>query len=412
MAAEEHGKKRVIITDIDPWIDCGRINVKRTIGEEMVVGATIFADGHERISASLLHKSPSSDTWERIRMRQVEPRGLDKWEGTVRFEEIGKHLVTIQGWVDHLSTWKEDLMKKFLSDQDVEIDLEVGINLMRDIAKKSDRILSGVLNTTADGIEKMKKKDQEGAVKLASEEISKGIMAYSVDPETQTTFEGEIKVWVERRKALFSTWYELFPRSFSNGEHGLSDLKKMLPYISDMGFDVLYLPPIHPIGITNRKGRNNTTNPDPKDPGSPWAIGSSEGGHLSVHPELGTIDDLKGLIQEASGYGIEIALDLAFQCSPDHPYVKEHPGWFRWRPDGTIQYAENPPKKYEDIVPLDFEADDWVDLWNELLDVALFWIEAGIKIFRVDNPHTDPVRFWSWFIESIREDYPDIMFLA
>lgn len=402
------GRKRVIITDMEPQVECGDAAVKRTVGEELIVKATIFTNGHDRISASVLLRNLETGEMNRIKMNQVLPWGLDIWEAGIPLNETGTYSFTVQGWIDHYSTWKEALLKKIGAGQDVSVELMMGINMLKESSSRLEKLKADILEVTADGMDELRERDQVEAVRLAEDQRISDILSEMVDPETVTTYTKELKIDVERRRSLFSSWYEIFPRSFG----GLKGVRKLLPRIAGMGFDVLYLPPVHPIGSTNRKGKNNSTSAEENDPGSPWAIGSGEGGHRSIHPDLGTFEDLRSLIEEASDNGIEIALDLAFQCSSDHPYVKEHPEWFRWRPDGTIRFAENPPKRYEDIVPIDFETEKWQELWKELLDVVLFWTDHGIRIFRVDNPHTKPVVFWRWLINNVRSKHPDVLFLS
>lgn len=406
----ERERNRVIIENVRPEVDCGRFPVKRVIGEKVVVTADIFADGHDAVAARLLYKKPGETGWRKVPMRHVQN---DTWRGEFVVEDLGTCLYTVEGWVDHFQTWRQGLGKKYDAGQDVSVELRVGARHLEEASRRSSGSDAEKLAWLAETLEN--EKDRERAVTIALGDAVKVLMAAVPEPEPVTRYARELAVSVERRKALFSTWYERFPRSCSPdpGRPGtFRDCERLLPELARMGFDVLYLPPVHPIGKTNRKGRNNTPGAKAEDPGSPWAIGAEEGGHTAVDPDLGSIEDFEHLVEAAAEHGIEIALDLAFQCSPDHPYVREHPEWFRWRPDGTVQYAENPPKKYEDIFPLNFESERGQELWQELRDVVLFWIDRGVRIFRVDNPHTKPFAFWEWLITEIRGDYPEVIFLA
>jgi starch synthase (maltosyl-transferring) len=404
------GRRRVVIENVDPEIDGGRFPIKRAIGENVVVTADIFADGHDSISARLLYRKQKDREWEEVPMRLMEN---DRWKAEFVVEEVGVYHYTVEGWVDHFGTWQRDLKKKFDSNQDVGVDLLAGAGWIEEASEKASqeerRKLLGFLNVLKKG-----KEMEEGVLTALSKELTE-IMERYPDRKFVTAYGKELPVVVDRRRALFSSWYELFPRSCSPvpGGHGtFRDCERLLPEIAGMGFDVLYFPPIHPIGKTNRKGKNNVTKINPDDVGSPWAIGSKEGGHKAIHPQLGTLEDFERLIMKAKDHGIEVAMDLAFQCSPDHPYMKGHPEWFRWRPDGTVQFAENPPKKYEDIIPLNFETERWRELWEELKSIVLFWMEKGVRIFRVDNPHTKPFSFWEWLIKESKEKSPDVIFLS
>lgn len=403
------GRKRVIIQHVKPEIEGGTYPIKRVIGEKVVVEADVFADGHDAVAASVLYKSRNDATWKEVPMSFIEN---DKWVGEFTVKELGMYYYTVKGWINHFKSWQEAIKKKYDAGSDITVDLHVGVDLITEASQKASGSDQKKLEEYADHL---KNEDKEQAVLIAlNEELGELIDIYK-DTEFSTLYEKELTVMVDRKKALFSTWYERFPRSCSpkSGKHGtFKDSEKLLPEIGRMGFDILYFPPIHPIGKTNRKGKNNSLVAEPDDEGSPWAIGSDEGGHKAVHPKLGTIKDFERLVQKAKEYEIEIAIDLSFQCSPDHPYVKEHPEWFKWRPDGTIQFAENPPKKYEDIVPLNFETDQWQALWEELKSVVMFWIERGIRTFRVDNPHTKPFLFWEWLIKEIKDAYPEVIVLS
>ncbi len=403
-------RRRVVIENIKPVVDCGRFPIKRVVGEKVVVMADVFADGHDAVSARLLHRKQADSEWRAVPMRLVEN---DRWKGEFVVEEVGCHHYLVEGWIDHFKTWQRDLRKRWEAGQSLKADLLMGAGYVEEAserASKEDREklvrYAGVLKKGENG---------EDVVSIALGEELTELMGRYCDKEFVVSCEKELAVMVDGRKALFSTWYELFPRSCSAepGKYGtFTDCEKFLPEIAKMGFDILYLPPIHPIGKTNRKGKNNILEVRPDDVGSPWAIGSKEGGHKAIHPQLGTLEDFERLATRAKDYGMQIAMDLAYQCSPDHPYVKEHPEWFKWRPDGMIQYAENPPKKYEDIVPFNFETEAWPALWEELKSIALFWIERGIRVFRVDNPHTKPFAFWEWLILEVKRDYPEVIFFS
>ncbi len=404
------GKKRVVIEHVTPEIDGGRFPIKRVTGEKVVVEADVFSDGHDSISVKLLFKKPNHDKWEEFPMTYIEN---DRWRGEFYVSELGTCHYTIIGWVNHFRTWQKDLKKKYDAGQDIRINVLMGIEHIKEASKKASEEHKKRL-TEFINIFKNTEPKEEMLSLVFSKELS-DIMDKYQDRSMATMYEKELPITVERKTALFSSWYEIFPRScgFRSDRHGtFKDCEILLPEIAGMGFDVLYFPPIHPIGKTNRKGKNNVLLNEDGDVGSPWAIGSEEGGHRAVHPHLGTVEDFMRLIEKAKNYGIEIAMDVAFQCSPDHPYIKEHPEWFRWRPDGTLQYAENPPKKYEDVISLNFETDHWQNLWNELKDIIMFWIEKGIRIFRVDNPHTKPFFFWEWLLREVKRDYPDTIFLS
>jgi len=404
------GRKRVVIENVEPEINGGAFPIKRVIGEKVIVEADIFADGHDSLSAMLLFKKHGNREWEECPMKFIEN---DRWRGEFIVEEIGIYYYTFQCWVDHFKTWQKDLKKKFVAGQDISEDILIGVQHIEEASKRSSEPEKGKLKEVADLLRNEKDKDK--VFTLAMSKKVNEAMDRCIDRKSGTFYEKELSVVVDRKKALFSSWYEIFLRSCTSqpNRHGkFKDCEAFLPEIQRMGFDVLYFPPIHPIGTTNRKGKKNSLQVEPNDVGSPWAIGSEEGGHKAVHPELGTIEDFTGFIDKAKEYGMEIAMDLAFQCSPDHPYVKKHPEWFRWRPDGSVQYAENPPKKYEDILPLNFETENWQELWNELKSIVVFWIEKGVRIFRVDNPHTKPFAFWEWLITGIKRDCPDVIFLS
>ncbi len=406
------GYQRVVIERVSPEVDDGRFPAKAVTGDTVYVEADIYADGHDTLLARLLYRRTRDKKWHEAPMRHLVN---DRWQGSFPAAATGLYLFTITAWVDCFQTWRQDLEKRVKAGQsDLALHLITGAGLVseaRERASRSDvKKIDGWVNTLNSGAASQSKK-----VALALSEEINALMEQYADRRTAATYHRELAVLVEREKAAFSTWYEMFPRSVTaqSGSHGtFQDCESRLPYIAGIGFDVLYLPPIHPIGHTDRKGKNNTVTPAPGDPGTPWAIGSEEGGHQAIHRQLGTLEDFKHLIAKAGEYGIEIALDIAFQCSPDHPWVKEHPEWFLWRPDGTVQYAENPPKKYQDIYPLNFENENWRALWEELKGVVAYWAQQGVRIFRVDNPHTKPFHFWEWLISEVKKDYPDAIFLA
>jgi starch synthase (maltosyl-transferring) len=402
---KQPGTARVIIENVQPEIDGGLYPAKRTVGERVDVTAAIFGDGHDHIRAEVLYKKAGDKKWASVELMH---HGNDFWSASFYVAEKSPYVFTVQAWIDHFETWYDGFKKKADAKVDVKVELLEGAQLLLKLAGDKKNKLS----TTAAKLESSDEYSKKVAYVL-SDEFAQLVHEYPLR-ENVTVYHKELMIAVESKRALFSTWYELFPRSASlEGKHGnFKDVIKLLPRISSMGFDVLYMPPIHPIGKLNRKGKNNNVRSEAGEPGSPWAIGSDEGGHKAVHAELGTLEEYKRLITEAKKLNIDIALDLAFQCAPDHPYVKDHPEWFKQRPDGTIQYAENPPKKYQDIYPFNFECEDWQGLWKELLSVILFWIDQGVQIFRVDNPHTKPISFWEWAIAETHKIHPDIIFLS
>jgi starch synthase (maltosyl-transferring) len=404
-------KVRVVIENITPRVDCGRFPAKRTIGESVAVEADVFADGHDAVAAVLFYRHEGNSDWHAVPM---SPMGNDRWQARFTAQSLGRYSFTVAGWVDHMETWRRGLAKKFEAGQDIELDLRQGAALASAVAERVREADARALTDWANAVAESGR-DREERVVLAQSDTVHQLTSRHPDPETVARHEPPLAIDVDRERARFSTWYELFPRSAGTtpGQHGtFADVEALLPEISAMGFDVLYLPPIHPIGVTERKGPNNSPKAAAADPGSPWAIGAAAGGHKSIHPELGTLEDFRRLIAKAGECGIELALDIAFQCTPDHPYVREHPEWFLKRPDGSIQYAENPPKKYQDIYPFWFETPDWKALWTELKSVFDYWIAQGVRIFRVDNPHTKSFGFWEWAIAEIRRTQPDVIFLA
>lgn len=409
MTAED-SLRRVVITHVTPEVDGGRFAVKRVSGESVAVDADIFLDGQDEISCEVQFSGPSGANWEASAMAEL---GNDHWRAAFPVTELGQYRYRIEAWPDPFKSWRRDLQKRIDSGQGVEVELIAGAQLVREAAERATGADKSRLLDRAGALEK------EWGVELRSgvafEDGLADLMAQYPDRSRSTLYDRGQAIAVDPVKARFGAWYELFPRSASPDPRRsgtFADVIARLPYVSSLGFDVLYLPPIHPIGHTGRKGKNNTTEAAAGEPGSPWAIGSELGGHKAVNPDLGTLADFGRLVSSARDYGIDIALDLAFQCSPDHPYVREHPEWFAQRPDGSIRYAENPPKKYQDIYPLDFETADWRALWDEVLSVVEYWIEQGVRIFRVDNPHTKPFVFWEWLIGTVKARYPDTLFLS
>lgn len=403
------GRERIVIESVTPQIDCGRYPVKRIVGDELVVEADIFGDGHDEVAGVLLYRRQAEKTWQEVPLRRLDN---DRWQGSITLTEIGAYHYTVLGWVDHFLTWQKDLEKRHQAGQDLAVDILIGVRLIENAAREARPELAKRLREAADALGHAPNRQRAVAVGL-DPELAATISACCARG-LATRYHGELTVMVDREQALFSSWYELFPRSCGYaGRHGtFKDCQALLPEIAGMGFDVLYLPPVHPIGTSKRKGKANAPAAEPGDPGSPWAIGSAQGGHKAVHPELGTLEEFRELVREAAKLGIEVALDIAFQCSPDHPYLKEHPEWFLWRPDGTVQYAENPPKKYQDIVPFNFETAAWRELWEELRSVLFFWMDQGVHIFRIDNPHTKPFPLWEWLIRETKQRSPEAIFLA
>jgi starch synthase (maltosyl-transferring) len=418
------GRKRVIVEEIKPQVDCGRYPVRRILGDAVDVSAAIFSDGHDHVAARLLYKHASDRDWKIVRMTALPN---DLWSASFPVDTLGEWSFKIEGWVDHFDTWCADLKKRLaaqpdptdpakagLPPQDIPLAFRSGALLLEQAAARAGGLDRHDLRAAATSLRELADRNlaiYEYPLTPAVEELA---VCYP-DLDLATSSEKELPIWVDRERARFSSWYELFPRSTSPepNRHGtLADVELLLPEIANMGFDVLYLPPIHPIGRAFRKGPNNSTVAGPDDEGSPWAIGSPEGGHKAIHPKLGTFADFEHLVSAIHAHGMELAMDIAFQCSPDHPWVTEHPEWFLHRPDGSIQYAENPPKKYQDIYPLNFESMDWKALWEELRSVFQFWIDRGVRCFRVDNPHTKALPFWEWCIEELHRDSPDVLFLA
>ncbi|MGO4911826.1 alpha-1,4-glucan--maltose-1-phosphate maltosyltransferase [Leeuwenhoekiella sp. W20_SRS_FM14] len=402
-------RERIVIQNIEPQLQNGEFFIKRVVGELIEVTADVLGDGHDVLQAEICYKWEHSKNWETIRLTPLEN---DVYTGVFKVENQGFYDYKVSGWIDHALNWQHGIEAKLKDGQYVKSELLDGIQYIKAIEKQLDKEGKKYLKNAKEAFADEARYDE--AITIAQ---SGDLHQIFLDNPTRKFAKDSkvLQVYVDRKKAGFSTWYEFFPRSASEvpGKHGtFKDCERLLPRVAAMGFDTLYFPPIHPIGEVNRKGKNNAVNAIEGDSGVPWGIGSKFGGHKAIHPELGSEKDFKHLIKKADEMGIEIAMDLAFQAAPDHPYLKEHPSWFKKRPDGTMQYAENPPKKYQDIVNFNWESDDYKDLWKELLSVAFHWIDLGIKIFRVDNPHTKPFYFWNWFISEIKKKHPDVLFLA
>jgi starch synthase (maltosyl-transferring) len=403
------GRRRAVIEAVRPEVDCGRFAVKRVVGETVTVEASAFADGHDQLACVLRYRRAGDRDW---REAPMSAHGNDRWRGEFTVAELGRYQYGIVAWVDAFLSWRHDFARRE-DEEDIERALRTGAKLLAEAAQRAQgddrRRLSELASGLAGSAALALRREQALAVEV--EELARRYP----DRRFETTYDRELEVVVDRELARCGAWYEFFPRSTTDGveAHGtLRGAMERLADIAEMGFDVVYLPPVHPIGRTNRKGPNNALQALPEDPGSPWAIGAEDGGHKAMHPMLGGLEDFRALCERAQALGLEVALDIAFQCAPDHPYVTEHPDWFRHRPDGSVQYAENPPKKYEDIYPFDFESDDWQGLWAELESVVEFWIGQGVRIFRVDNPHTKPFPFWEWLIGRVKTGHPDVIFLS
>ncbi|MGE5186632.1 MAG: maltotransferase domain-containing protein [Acidobacteriota bacterium] len=403
---EEHAPPRVVILAVRPEVDGGRYPIKRVVGETVEVEADLVADGHDVLRGVLRHRPPGEQPWQEV---ELAAAGNDTWRASFVASALGRHHYTVAAWIDAFASWRRGLERKVEAGVDVGVELAEGAAL---VAEAGARIGDAALCDAA----RVLRGEQPVELRIAAalDPTLAERMARAADRSHATRSGRELEVHVERPLAACSAWYELFPRSTGpGGRHGtLRDAEAWLDYIRDLGFDLVYLPPIHPIGRAFRKGPDNTPTAGPGDPGSPWAIGGPEGGHTSVHPELGTLADFDHFVAAARERGLEVALDIALQCSPDHPWVREHPSWFEHRADGTIRYAENPPKKYQDVYPFDFDSADWRALWDALRDVFVFWCERGVRVFRVDNPHTKPLPFWEWCLREVSARYPDAVFLA
>jgi starch synthase (maltosyl-transferring) len=408
------GRVRAVIDAVRPSVDGGRFAIKRVVGEPVEVEAACFADGHDVLRVMLRWRAETEARWSEVEMA---PLGNDVWRAGFVVPALGRYRYTVCAWVDHFRSWHHELERRIDAD-DIRLAARAGAELLDAAAARARGADRKALGAWA-------KKLRQGAADaalpadalktMALDDTLADLAAAYPDRSLEASYGTELPLVADRERARFSSWYELFPRSTSPepGRHGtFRDVEARLPYVAGLGFDVLYFPPIHPIGREKRKGRNNTLTPEPGDVGSPWAIGAAEGGHTAILSELGTLEDFRRLVASARGHGLEIALDIAFQCAPDHPWVQEHPDWFRTRPDGSVQYAENPPKKYQDIYPFDFESEDWRELWTALRDVFRFWIGEGVSVFRVDNPHTKAFPFWEWCIGTLKADHPDVLFLA
>ncbi|MCL7765376.1 alpha-1,4-glucan--maltose-1-phosphate maltosyltransferase [Polaribacter sp. Z014] len=402
-------QSRIVVENIAPQINQGTVNIKRVVNEIVNVTADVLVDGHDVLQANLLFKHEKDSKWSEIRMT---PTFNDEYTASFQTTKQGYYSYKVEGWVDYALNWQHGLGRKIDDCQHVNSELLEGAELLFTIIdtvspEEKDYLLHLIF------IFKNSETYTEAIKQAVSERLTSILKKYPEKSLTETS--PEYKVYVDRKKARFSTWYEFFPRSASEqeGKHGtFNDCHRILPRVAQMGFDTLYFPPVHPIGEVNRKGKNNTTVAQDGDVGSTWGIGSKYGGHKDLHPELGSLDDFKNLVAKAKELGIEVAMDYALQAAPDHPWVTEHPDWFKWRPDGTVQYAENPPKKYQDILPIYWESKDFKNLWKECLDTLLYWIDCGINVFRVDNPHTKPYFFWGWIIAEVKKQHPDVLFLA
>ena len=423
---EVESLRRVAIEGVTPEVDCGRFPIKRTIGERVIVSADIHADGHDQLATALLFRKAGAAQWRGVPMVLVDN---DRWEAHFTVEELGRYEYCVEGWIDRFGTWRHELEKKFAAGQAIGNELIEGAALVREAARRADDPMPDgeavaaslpdatepeTLEALAAALEDARTDEAERVSVALSDELA-DLMARYPERDRATRYDRVLEVMVERVLARCGAWYEMFPRSAGTDPSRSATFEEAsarVRYVADLGFDVLYLPPIHPIGRSFRKGPNNTLKAGPSDPGSPWAIGNDRGGHMAIEPGLGTLDDFDRFVATARTLGLEIALDLAYQASPDHPYVADHPEWFRRRPDGSIKYAENPPKKYQDIYPFNFESDDWQALWTELKRIVEFWIGHGVTIFRVDNPHTKPYAFWQWALADLKTQHPETIFLS
>lgn len=402
-------QERVVIDRVSPQLNGGEFYIKRVVDQWVHVSADVLVDGHDMIGAAVLYKHEKERTWKQVRMAA----GVnDEWHGSFQVTKQGTYAYKVEGWVDHPLNWQHGTERKIADGQYVRSELLEGITYCRPLLDKVNKDDRGYLNLIISLFE-----DENEYQRAISEAVSQRLHnIFMAHPQKELVNQSQdLEVYVDRKKALFSTWYEFFPRSSSEekNRHGtFKDCERLLARVVDMGFDTLYFPPVHPIGEVNRKGKNNTEKAMDGDVGSCWGIGSRHGGHKDIHPELGTLEDFKTLVAKAKDMGLEVAMDYALQAAPDHPWVKSNASWFKWRPDGTVQYAENPPKKYQDILPIYFESEDYKALWKECLDVLFHWIDCGISIFRVDNPHTKPFYFWQWIIAEVKKKHPDVIFLA
>ena len=404
---------RLLIECVTPELDGGRYPVKRIVGDVCEIGADIQKEGHDLLAGQVRHRAPQDLDWRFTPL--VYDRDFDRWRAQLLLDRVGRWEFTVEGWTDRFGTWRSDLEKKVLASQDVALELIEGAAIVREAARRAKAgegrkaLLAAAASLSDESV------DQATRVRAAVEDELVELVRTHLVPRDLTAYARTLTITVDRERAGCAAWYEMFPRSQTPdpARHGtFADAEQALPRIAGLGFDVVYLPPIHPIGRTCRKGKNNSLTSTADDPGSPWAIGNELGGHTAVDPNLGTIDDFVRFVKATNALGMEVALDYALQCSPDHPWVKEHPEWFFIRPDGTIRYAENPPKKYQDIYPLDFWCENHRELWDACRDIFLFWMEHGVRTFRVDNPHTKPFAFWEWVIGEIRREHPDVVLLS
>jgi len=409
----EGGQRRVIIEGASPEVDAGRYPAKRIVGDTVLAACDLISDGHDTVAGRVLFRHAATEQW---RTAPLAPMGNDRWQASFVVDRLGVWELTFEAWVDAFTTWRSGTQKKEKAGQDIAVELLMGARLLEEAARRVRTDQPGVAALLEDAARTTWDIQRTAGERLLAATSDLVVRSMDGAPELSraTRYDRVLRITVDPELARFSAWYELFPRSCGkDGRHGtFADAETRLPYVASMGFDILYLPPIHPIGKSFRKGPNNTLTAGPADVGSPWAIGAASGGHKAVHEELGTLADFDHFVAAATALNLAVALDIAFQVSPDHPYVEEHPSWFVKRPDGTIQYAENPPKKYQDVYPFDFECKDWQALWLELYDVFAFWIEHGVRVFRVDNPHTKSLRFWEWCIGELKVRHPDVLFLA
>ncbi|RAJ95942.1 alpha-1,4-glucan:maltose-1-phosphate maltosyltransferase [Larkinella arboricola] len=415
------GQTRVVIERVTPELNGGRFPIKAVPGDTIAVEADIFLDGHDKLAARLLYKHTDEPEWSEVPMAFIDN---DRWGASFTVEKQGYYAYTIEGWADHIASWQHEVHLKVAAGQRITSELKAGavyVGGMVERAAGEDRAtLEWLTRLLEEAAEEYNEVQYSQVIEFVHGEPFKELFNRYPERKHPSRYSRELSVEVDRPKAGFSTWYCLFPRSASPelGPDGMPvhgtfrDVERLLPRLEAMGFDVLYLPPIHPIGHAFRKGKNNNVVAQPGEPGVPYGIGSELGGHTAIHPDLGTLDDFKHLIAIARNHGMEVAMDLAIQVSPDHPWAKDHPEWFKKRPDGTIQYAENPPKKYQDIYPVYFETDDWQSLWLEMRETMLTWASWGVRIIRVDNPHTKPFQFWEWLISEVKKQYPDMIFLS
>ncbi len=404
------GRCRAVIENVAPEIDAGRVFIKRTVGETVTVEADIFADGHDSLSAVLKFRFGKDSEWVETPMVLL---ANDRWRGQFAAAKAGSYFYTVAAWVDHFKSWQQKLQKKIQARQNISAELQTGVAMIEAAARRAPALDAERLEAWAEELRAGECSTGSSLAQRALDAPLTELMSHQDGRKFVATYEKILGVVVDPVRACFGAWHEIFPRSTApdGKKHGtFKDCEAQLPRIAKMGFDILYFPPIHPIGKSFRKGTNNNIACAPGEPGSPWAIGSDEGGHKAIHPELGTLEDFRRLVDQARELKIESALDIAFQCSPDHPYIREHPDWFRDLPDGSIQYAENPPKLYQDIVPFDFECDDWENLWLELKSIFDFWIRQGVRIFRVDNPHTKTFAFWEWCLAELKKAIPNSFF--